>query len=75
MWFKRKPDEETTVTAGKSAEAWEAMLKHTQFVNLCLRHDLRVARTDGALITVRGRPKDVERFKADFETLRAFGRV
>ena len=63
-WFKRAPDETITVHPSPSTTANEAMTKMALFSKLVTDHNLDLIDSGPAHITLKGRPKNVARFRA-----------
>lgn len=75
MRWRRQPDVVVVVTTGQSDTALEAAGKMATFTTLCMRYDVRIVSTDGAVMTIAGRPKKVRAFRARFDLLSAAGAV
>lgn len=76
-FFRREPDVEILIEAGKSDTAAEALSKMRVFTTLAMRYNVEVV-PDATLhgqIRIKGRPKKVERFKRDHVLLQAGGLV
>lgn len=75
MFWRRKPDVETTVEAGSSDTAGEAMLKWARLNALLRRFDLDLVSTEGKIMVLRGRPKNIEGFRFHYDLLKELDQI
>lgn len=65
----RKSEVTIEVKKNRTGAAQEALRLMDQFTDLCLKYKLDIVRTDGAEITLRGRPRRVTKFEQAYQRL------